>query len=205
MPRRSAYLGVVRTSPEGRMPERLVLSVPEAKDLPELQDLVRASTRLHRPWIYPPRTPEAWARYLRRSRRGETIAHVLKRRDTGAIVGVVNMSEVVRGSFSSAYLGFYAHARHARHGFMKEGLQAVIARAFTSLRLHRLEANIQPGNGASKALVKSLGFTREGFSRKYLKVGGRWRDHERWALTREMWKGRPRTPHRNQMQQTSRG
>jgi len=70
----------------------------------------------------------------------------------------------------------------------REGLRAVVARAFTGLRLHRLEANIQPANTASKALIKSLGFRREGFSKDYLKVGGRWRDHERWAITKEVWR-----------------
>ena len=171
---------------------KLVLAAPRPKDVPELLELARASRHLHRPWVYPPRTREAWARYLRRSRRGKIIAHVCRRRDTGEVVGVVNISEVVRGAFQSAYLGFYAHAGHARQGFMRDGLEAVLARAFSSLRLHRLEANIQPDNIASKALIKSLGFRREGLSRKYLKVGGRWRDHERWAITRDMWKERHR-------------
>ena len=48
-------------------------------------------------------------------------------------------------------------------------------------------ANIQPGNKPSIALVKKAGFTREGFSRRYLKVCGRWRDHERWAILQEDW------------------
>jgi ribosomal-protein-alanine N-acetyltransferase len=178
----------VRTSDDGGMAERLVLVAPRPNDVPELLDLVRGSRLLHRPWVYPPRTPLGWARYLQRSRRSEIIGHLLKRCDTGELVGVVNISEVVRGAFSSAYLGFYAHAKHARQGFMREGLRAVVARAFKGLRLHRLEANIQPANTASKALIKSLGFKREGFSKHYLKVGGRWRDHERWALTKEVWR-----------------
>jgi [ribosomal protein S5]-alanine N-acetyltransferase len=100
---------------------------------------------------------------------------------------VINLSEVVRGVFQSAYLSYYAHGRHARQGFMGEALHAVVARAFGKHKLHRLEANLQPGNRASRALVRRLGFRREGFSARYLKIGGRWRDHERWALTREAW------------------
>jgi [ribosomal protein S5]-alanine N-acetyltransferase len=166
----------------------LALSTPSRRDIPELLELARASTRLHRPWAYPPRTLAAAAAYLERVRRGRVIAYLIRRRDTGELVGVVNLSEVVRGLFQSAYVGFYAHAAHARRGFMREGLRAVMRRAFGLHRLHRLEANVQPGNHACLRLLASVGFRREGFSPKYLKIGGRWRDHERWAMTRESWR-----------------
>jgi len=73
-----------------------------------------------------------------------------------------------------------------------EALQLMLGHAFGRLGLHRVEANIQPGNVASIRLVKRAGFTREGYSRRYLKIGGRWRDHERWALLREDWLKRRR-------------
>jgi len=92
------------------------------------------------------------------------------------------VSEIVRGAFRSAYLGYYAFAPHDGHGLMAEGLALVIRDAFRRLRLHRVEANIQPGNKASLRLVRRLGFRREGYSPRYLKIAGRWRDHERWAL-----------------------
>ncbi len=59
---------------------------------------------------------------------------------------------------------------------------------------HRPEADIQPGRTASIALVRELGFRREGPSPDFLQVDGAWRDHERWALASEM--PCPGAPHR---------
>lgn len=109
------------------------------------------------------------------------------RRADGAIVGVVNVSEIVRAALQSAYLGYYAFQAHAGQGYMTEGLALVLRHAFRRLGLHRLEANIQPRNLASRKLVRRLGFRKEGFSPRYVKVGGRWRDHERWAIVRDAW------------------
>ena len=103
-------------------------------------------------------------------------------RATDEPVGVFNITNIVRRCFQSAYLGNYAFAGHQGQGLMQEGMQAVVKHAFGVLKLHRLEANIQPANQASLALVEACGFCREGFSPHYLKIGGRWRDHERWAI-----------------------
>ena len=132
-----------------------------------------------------PATAAAYRKYLVRSRRASQAAYLIRLRDSGELAGVVNVSEIVRGNFHSAYLGYYAFAPHNRQGLMAEGMRLVIDDAFGRLSLHRLEANLQPGNKASRALVRSLGFRREGYSPRYLKIAGRWRDHERWALTRD--------------------
>ena len=99
---------------------------------------------------------------------------------------------IVRGPLQQAYLGYYAFSPHEGRGYMLEALQLVLRHAFRVLKLHRIEANIQPGNAPSIALVRAAGFDKEGFSPRYLKIGGRWRDHERWAINSDGWRTRRR-------------
>lgn len=107
------------------------------------------------------------------------------RNEDRAMTGVVNASQIFMGSFRSAYLGFYSFAPFMGEGYMTEGLGLAVRYSFEVMGLHRLEANIQPGNEASIALVRRCGFRREGISPRYLQIGGRWRDHERWAILAE--------------------
>jgi ribosomal-protein-alanine N-acetyltransferase len=152
-------------------------------------------------WVQAPSTPARFAAYVSRfagasSRRIATASHVgliVCRRGDDALVGVFNLSEIVRGAFQSAYIGYYAFAPHAGRGYMAEGLELALRFAFRVMRLHRVEINIQPANARSLRLARRAGFTREGFSRRYVRIGGRWRDHERWALTLEDWR-RQRAP-----------
>jgi ribosomal-protein-alanine N-acetyltransferase len=164
---------------------RVFLRPPVEEDGAEFLDLMRRSRRLHRPWVKPPLDEAAWAAYLAGTRRPTNRGLLVRLQEGGGIAGVFNLSEIVRGIFQSAYLGYYAAAPRAGRGYMTEGLHLVLRHAFSQLKLHRLEANIQPGNRASIALVERCGFRREGYSPRYLKIGGRWRDHERWAITRE--------------------
>jgi ribosomal-protein-alanine N-acetyltransferase len=137
-----------------------------------------------------PQSAEAYAAYLERARRETNAFYLARRVDDDAIVGFLNISEIIMGKLQSAFLGYGAVAQFAGHGYLTEAMRLLLKEAFTELRLHRLEANIQPDNVASIALAERTGFQCEGFSPRYLKVGGRWRDHERWAITRETWLAR---------------
>ncbi len=151
---------------------------------------VRRSRTLHGQWASPPRTKQAFDAYLARLRHPTHISHWLVEHESGELVGVVNLNEIVRGSFQSAYLGYYLFSPHEGRGYMTEGLRLVLRRVFGELGLHRVEANIQPDNERSLRLVERLGFSREGHSPRYLKVGGKWCDHQRWALIAEDWRPR---------------
>lgn len=164
------------------MSARVTLRQPELADQREFLERVRASRALHHPWTAAPSTREQFACYVQRMREPANRGFLVCEVEQGRIVGVVNITSIVFGAFRSGYLGYYVFAGFERQGFMREGLTQVVRRAFKSHKLHRLEANIQPGNEASLALVKSCGFLKEGYSPRYLKIGGRWRDHERWAI-----------------------
>jgi ribosomal-protein-alanine N-acetyltransferase len=168
---------------------RVVLTTPGPDDEAEFLAANRASRAFHRPWSYNPLTPESYRAYL--ADLGERkIGYFAWLRDGGGLAGWINLSEIVRGNFRNAYLGYCGYASYAGQGYMTEALGLVLREAFVTHRLHRVEANIQPGNAPSIALVKRLGFQLEGYSPRYLKIGGRWRDHERYALHAETWRGR---------------
>ncbi len=169
---------------------RVYLRPPRPGDADLFLAATRASRALHGPWTRPPDTRARYAAFVARygAARPATHAGLLAfRREDHALVGVFNFSEIVRGVFRSTYLGYFAFAPHAGQGYMTEGMALALDVAFRKLGLHRVEVNIQPTNVRSLALARRVGFTREGYSRRYVKIGGRWRDHERHAMLAEDW------------------
>jgi [ribosomal protein S5]-alanine N-acetyltransferase len=155
----------------------------------------RASADLHHPWYSTPATPEAFQAYLVRLSRPETEGFLVCLREGGALAGMITIDSIIRGRYQSASVSYAAFAGVAGRGYMSEGLALVLRYAFCELRLHRLEANIQPANQASLRLVGRLGFRKEGYAPAMLFIDGAWRDHERWAITREMTDFPPVDPH----------
>ncbi len=145
-------------------------------------DLIAAhldSRTHHYPFVAPFTDQAGFDTWMARQTTGPCIGLVARTPD--AVVGIINLNEIVAGAFCSAYLGYWSMAGIAGHGLMTVAMQQAIRFAFEDLGLHRLEANIQPDNARSIALVQRLGFRKEGFSPRYLKIGGVWCDHERWA------------------------
>jgi len=175
-------------TPERTTTARVSLRALTANDGEPFVAAMKASRRLHRPWVSPPTTAPDFDEWLRRSREDPFEVLLVRRREDDAIAGYFQLSQIVRGGFQNAYLGYAAVAEHAGNGYMREGMGLLLRWAFAEQGLHRLEANIQPGNEGSIALVRGAGFVKEGYSERYLKLGGRWRDHERWAIRSEQWR-----------------
>ncbi|MFD7013600.1 GNAT family N-acetyltransferase [Streptomyces sp. NPDC059928] len=169
------------------MGPRVGLRAFTRRDSEEFTALAAASRPLHAPWLYPPVDAESYATYADRLITDpDRYGFLVCERDGGRIAGFININNVVQGAFLSGAIGYGAFAPAAGRGLMSEGLGLVLRHAFGPLGLHRLEANIQPANQASIKLVRRAGFRLEGYSPDFLFVDGAWRDHERWAITREM-------------------
>lgn len=181
--------------------QRVHIFAPTREAGEEFVAFTRANVDFHHPWVYPATEPATYRGYLDRLDGGNAYGFVIARNADDAIVGVVNVNDMIMGGFCSASLGYYGNAALCRRGYMSEGLALVLDQVFGPLGLHRVEANVQPGNVASLALIARLGFRKEGFSPSFLQIGGAWRDHERWAMLSDEWRARslPRAQHVSRM------
>ncbi|YCK37428.1 GNAT family N-acetyltransferase [Actinomadura sp. ATCC 39365] len=177
------------------MPSRVELHPLTLSDQDEFCSLVLASAELHGPWMQLPSTAEEFRTWMRRFDDGSNLGFLIRVRESGAAAGMVNINSIIRGRYQGASLGYAAFAPSAGRGYMTDGLTLALRHAFGVLRLHRLEANIQPENKASLALARRLGFRHEGLSPDYLYIDGAWRDHERWSITAPSpWQPDPSLP-----------
>ena len=166
---------------------RVRLERPSKRREDDFLEAVRRSRKLHRHLVTPPSTMEKYREFLNNGRSPRNENFLVVDKASNDLAGVINVEHIIRGAFKSAFLGYFAFTPFAGRGLIREGLGLVLDHAFGTLKLHRLEANIQPHNERSKALIASLGFRLEGYSKYYLKISGRWRDHERWAMLAEEW------------------
>lgn len=106
----------------------------------------------------------------------------------GRLVGFFNLNNISRGVFQNAYASWSVSADRWGEGYGREGVLALLDLAFSEehgLGLHRVQANIIPGNERSLRLAERVGMRREGHARRYLKIAGRWQDHWMYAKTVE--------------------
>src|SRR6185312_916147 len=124
--------------------DSVYLRAPARSDREEFTGLMRASRAFHSAWATAPTYDERFAAYLADARRADFEAMLLCRSEDDAIMGFFNLSQIVRRRLQRAYLGYAVGQPFAGQGYMREGIELVLRPAFTTLQLHRIEANIQP-------------------------------------------------------------
>lgn len=159
----------------------ILLAPVRRTDCADLVAANLASQNYHAPWVKAFTDRDGFDAWFSQNLTGANIGLVARESESLGVVGVFTLSQIALGNFRSCYLGYYGMVGFGKRGLMTEALNATMAYAFDEVGLNRVEANIQPGNARSIALVARCGFEQEGFSKRYLKIDGEWRDHERWA------------------------
>lgn len=171
----------------------VVLRTPQMTDYAEWAAVREKSREFLIPWepTWPvdDLTRGAFRRRIRRYaedlRTDQGYAFVILRNSDGALVGGLTLANIRRGVAQAASLGYWMGLPFIRHGYMTAAVAAVVPFAFTTLRLHRLEAACIPTNTASIRLLEKTGFVREGYAREYLCINGIWQDHLLYARLQE--------------------
>jgi len=176
---------IIPPRPPIRIGEKCYIEAPTRQKMAVYRDFLARNDAYHKPWVFHSFKKELYEHYLKRIKRGVLQGCFIIDKQHQNLVGVININNILLGSASRASLGYYGDAAYAGKGYMSEGMSLALKYAFEDLGLHRLEANIQPENIPSIRLVQKQGFRKEGFSPKYLQIGGEWRDHERWAILDE--------------------
>jgi ribosomal-protein-alanine N-acetyltransferase len=168
--------------------QKVYLRYPERFDFEELALRYRGSRELFRGVAETKFDRNAFEQLIASADTETKQAFLICELEDDAIVGTITLSQIFHKAFQNAYLGYQLFGGFTGNGYMTEAVDLMLHYAFTDLKLHRVEANVQPNNKPSIAVLKRNGFAKEGFSRRYLKIGGQWRDHERWAILKEDWK-----------------
>jgi ribosomal-protein-alanine N-acetyltransferase len=165
--------------------EGVLLRIPQAPDYADWTALREGSRDFLTPWE--PTWPaddlsrSAFRRRIRRYsedlRTDQGYAFLIIRSSDNALVGGLTLANIRRGVAQAGSIGYWMGRPFVRQGYMTAAVRAIIPFAFTSLRLHRLEAACIPTNGGSIRLLEKTGFVREGYAREYLCINGIWQDH----------------------------
>ena len=178
--------------------ERLTLRLPVHADWRAWSALRAESTSFLAPWE-PVWSPDHLSRRAftnrvywaaRAEAQGTALPLLLIRREDQALLGAVTLDNIRRGPAQAGTLGYWIGESHARQGFMREAIRAVVHHAFNAMDLSRIEAACLPENAASRGVLESCGFKYEGVAQSYLQIAGRWRNHVLYANLRGDRRGR---------------
>lgn len=121
---------------------------------------------------------------------GTAVPLFLIRRQDDRLLGAITLDNIRRGPSQSGTLGYWIGESHARQGYMREAIPAMVHYAYDRLDLSRIEAACLPSNAASRGLLEKCGFKYEGVAQSYLQIDGRWRTHVLYAALRHDRRGR---------------
>jgi [ribosomal protein S5]-alanine N-acetyltransferase len=179
--------------------ERVTLRIPQMNDFEEWAALREASRDFLVPWE--PTWPaddlsrasfrRRLKRYAEDQRNDLAYPYFIFRNADQKLVGGLTMTNIRRGVAQAGSLGYWMGAAFARQGYMTAAVQVLVPFAFSTLKLHRLEAACIPENSASVRLLEKTGFVREGYAREYLCINGIWQDHLLYAQVRPAQDWRP--------------
>jgi len=137
-------------------------------------------------WTKDALTRSAFVRRLRRHREaardGTGFTFLILRNEDEALIGGVTVSNVRYGVSRACSVGYWMGQPYIRQGYMRASLVLLVRHIFDDLHLHRIEAACLPANTASRNLLRSVGFSEEGYARSYLRIDGRWQDHVLYGL-----------------------
>ncbi|MFP1642836.1 GNAT family N-acetyltransferase [Pontitalea aquivivens] len=178
--------------------ERMTLRLPQHSDFRDWAWLREESREFLTPWepswSHDHLGRKAFANRVYWAARAESSGTALPlfliRRQDGAVLGAITLDNIRRGPAQAGTLGYWIGARHARQGFMREAIRAVVHHAFSVLDLSRIEAACLPENAASRGVLEKSGFKYEGVAQSYLQINGRWRNHVLYANLRGDRRGR---------------
>ena len=178
--------------------ERMTLRLPQHGDFRDWTELREASSAFLTPW------EPVWAEdhlsrksftnrvywAARAQSQGTALPLLMVRRSDQALLGAITLDNIRRGPSQAGTLGYWVGAPHARQGYMREAILAVVHHAFTVLDLSRIEAACLPENAASRGVLEKCGFKYEGVAQSYLQIAGRWRNHVLFSNLRADRRGR---------------
>lgn len=178
--------------------ERLTLRPPAHADFRDWVSLRRDSeaflTRWEPTWAPDHLSRKAFTNRVYWAQRsitnGSAMPLFLIRREDNTLLGAITLDNIRRGPAQAGTLGYWIGETHARHGYMREAIEALVHHAFHRLDLSRIEAACLPENAPSRGLLEKCGFKYEGVAQSYLQIGGRWRTHVLYSALRMDRRGR---------------
>jgi len=180
---------------------RLTLRLPQHADFRPWTALRAASREFLIPWE-PTWAPDHLSRKSFTGRvywaqralsQGTAVPLFIMRREDETLLGAITLDNIRRGPAQAATLGYWIGEAHARQGYMREAIDAVVHYAFRVQDLSRIEAACLPENAASRGVLEKTGFKYEGVAQSYLQIAGRWRNHVLYAHLRHDRRGRTDT------------